>query len=121
MRGVFTVDEPSGQRWELALDLLRNGDAFALGRVTFRRIADDVIEAAVASSWLPENLTEAKAREDLEPVREQTEALHAGDAAFRAVVGTSQIDYVLVDDYDIGSIALCRLTGPEIEWLIDRT
>lgn len=88
--------------------------------VTFRRIADDAIEAAVASSWLPENLTEARAREDLEPVRQQTEALHAGDAAFRAVIGTSRIDYVLVDDYDIGSIALCRLAGPDIEWLIDR-
>lgn len=120
MRGVFAIDEPSGQRWELALDLLRRGEAFSLGRVTLRRVADGAIEVAVASAWRPENLTDAKARDELEAVRAKTEELVAADAMFRDVVGLSRVDYVLVDDYDTGSIALCRLAGGELEWLSER-
>jgi hypothetical protein len=120
MKGVFALDEPSGPRWELALDLLRRGEPFSLGVVTFRRISDDVVEAAVASTWQPQNVTEARARDDLETARRRTEALLARDASFRAVVGPSRIEYVLVDDYETGSVAICRLAGGEIQRLIDR-
>jgi hypothetical protein len=82
MRGVFALDEPSGPRWELALDLLRRGEAFSLGAVTFRRISEEVIEAAVASTWQPQNVTEPRARDDLEAVQGRTEALLAVDTVF---------------------------------------
>lgn len=120
MRGVFTLDEPSGPRWELALDLLRRGEPFSLGVLTFRRIREDVIEAAVASSWQLQNVTVARARDDLETARRRTEALLADDAAFSSVVGPSRIEYVLVDDYEIGAVAICRLADGAIQWLINR-
>jgi hypothetical protein len=120
VRGTFDVDEGIGPRWELALELLRHGEPFALGNVTFNRIADDAIEAAVAVSLALRERDRRASPADLEPARDQTEALLTNDAARRAVVGESRIDYVLVDDYDVGSVAVCRLIGHSIEWLIDR-
>ncbi len=58
MRDVFAVESPIGRRWELALDLLRRGERFSLGRITFRRVGGSTVEAAVESAWLPENVTE---------------------------------------------------------------
>ena len=120
MRGVFNLDEPSGPRWELALDLLRRGEPFSLAMVTFRRMSEDVVEASAASTWQLQNVTEARARGDFEAARSRTEALLAEDPAFRSVVGPSRIEYVLVGDYEIGAVAICRLADGEIEWLIDR-
>jgi len=116
VRGIFAVDEPSGPRWELALDLLRRGDAFSIGPVTFRRNDRSAVEAAVASSWQPERVTEERARRDLEEARRWVEELMASDEAFRRVIEGSAIDYVLVDDYDIGSVALCRLVRDDVVW-----
>ena len=120
MRGVFSLDEPSGPRWELALDLLRRGEPFFLGGVTFRRTSEDAIEASVASTWQLRNVTEARARDDIETAHTRTEALLADHPAFRSAVGPSKIEYVLVDDYEIGAVAICRLVDDDIEWLIDR-
>jgi hypothetical protein len=49
-----------------------------------------------------------------------TSAALTNDAAFREAIGEASIDYVLIDDYDTGSVALCRLRGSELEWLIPR-
>ena len=119
MSGVFRIEEPSGPRWELALDLLRRGEAFSLGRMTFWPLADNAIEVHVASAWQHQNVTEASARRDLETARKQLDALVAEDGAFREAIGWSRIDYVLVEGYERG-VAICRLVGNDIEWLIDR-
>jgi hypothetical protein len=79
-----------------------------------------VIEPAVARTRQLQDVTEARARDDLETARSRTEALLADDAAFRSVVGPSSIEYVLLDDYEIGAIAICRLADGEIQWLVDR-
>ncbi len=121
MRGVFVVDEPTGERWELALDLLRRGEPFSLGQVTIRRINLEVIEVAVASEWWPpEALTEGLAREPLARAREGVEELLATDLNFKAAVGGSTIDYILIADLDISTHRLCRLVGDDLVWLIPR-
>jgi hypothetical protein len=65
-------------------------------------------------------VTEARARDDLEAARTRTQGLLADDPDFRSVVGPSKIDYLLVDDYEIGAVAICRLADGGIQWLIDR-
>ncbi|HEX8098891.1 MAG TPA: hypothetical protein VF660_01665, partial [Actinomycetota bacterium] len=104
--------ETSGPRWDLALDLLQRGQAFSLGRVTFRRIDEATVEAAVASAW--RQVTEERAREALHEARTWVENLLASDEPFRRTVGESSVEYVLVDDYDTGSVELCRLLGDEV-------
>jgi len=118
MRGVFVVEHSDGPRWVLALDLLQRGEAFSLGRITFRRKDVSTVEASVASSWSLANVTEEYAADDLRKARQEVELLLANDGAFRSSIGESSIDFVLVDDYDTGSVAVCRLLGDgELEWL----
>lgn len=119
MSGTLRVDEPTGPRWELALGLLRRGEAFTLGRMSFWPLADDVIEVHVWSAWQSQNVAEATARPELETARMELEALVAEDSAFREAVGSSRFDYVLVEDYEKG-VAICRLVGSDLEWLIER-
>jgi hypothetical protein len=117
MRGVFSVDVPNRPRWALALDLLRRGDAISLGRVTLRRTDREIVEAAVRSSRRLENLSADRAYDDLLSARSRVERLLVDDEGFREAVGESAIEYTLVDDYDTGSAALCRLVGDRLEWL----
>jgi hypothetical protein len=117
MRGVFALDEPTGPRWELALEVLGRGDAVALGHITLRRTGARSVEAAVASAWLPENLTEDRALAELSEARTRIERLRASDNRFSNFLGDSTLAFVLVDDYDTGSIVLCQETTTGLEWL----
>lgn len=116
MRGVFAVDDPSGPRWAVALELLAAGKPFQLGQVTFRRLDPQSVEAAVASSWQLENVTEDRARADLDAARDRVAALLTDDTEFQRAIGGSTIEYVLVDDYDIGSVPICHLRAGDLVW-----
>jgi hypothetical protein len=95
-------------RWAAALELLATGKPFRLGRVTFRRLDPQTVEAA-ASSWQLENVSEERARSDLDGARARVAALLSEDAEFEGAIDGSTIQYVLVEDYEIGSVAICRL------------
>jgi hypothetical protein len=117
MRGVFAAGEPSGQRWELALDLLRRGGPISLGPVTLRPIETSLIRVEIDRSSRP--LTADRARADFQEAKGWVEDLYTSDAAFREALGSSELDYVLVEDLDMGYIILCRLTSTgDLEWLV---
>jgi hypothetical protein len=120
MRGVFALDEPTGGRWEIGLDVLRRGEAISLGQITFRQVDSQTVEAAVASAWLPMDLTEERARTELEQAQVQVNELLSEDAAFRDSIGGSAINLVLVHDYETGSLPLCRIAAEGVEWLGER-
>ena len=121
MKGAFALDEPTGGRWEIALDLIRRGEPVSLGNITFRRVDPGTVEADVASAWLPMDLNDERARGELEHAQEYVNELFSEDAAFRDAVGGSSIDVVLVHDYEGGSFSLCRM-GAEggVEWVVSR-
>jgi hypothetical protein len=119
MKGVFTVDEPAGGRWDLALDLLRRGQPVSLGQITFRRVDASSVEAAVASAWVPMDLTEERARGELRLAQVRVDELCL-DEGFRDAVGGSPIDVVLVHDYETGNLPLCRMGADDVEWLAPR-
>jgi hypothetical protein len=118
-RRAVRVDEPTGSRWDLALDLLRRGESpISIGPVTFSRVDAQVVQAAVESTWWVENVSEERARADLDQARRCTEELLASDERFRDAVGESKIDYVLLDDYGkMGAVAICRLVDGDVHWL----
>lgn len=116
-RGAFEPGETDGPRWELALERMNSGHAIRVGMVEFRRVDPATVEAAVVSSWWHDNVSRSRASEELYAARAATEDLLAGNPDFATAVGTSELDYVLVIDYEIGSIALCRLVGDVLEWI----
>jgi len=119
MRGVFALEEPTGGRWDIALDLLRRGEAISLGNITFRRVDAGSIEATVASAWVPMDLTEERARGELRLAQVRVDEL-CQDEDFRDAVGGSPIDVVLVHDYETGNLPLCRMGADDVEWLAPR-
>ena len=92
----------------MALELLARGEPFQLGQITFRRLDPQTVEAAVASSWQLDNVTEERARNDLDGARRLV-ALLSEEAEFQSAIDGSTIEYVLVKDYEIGSVEICRL------------
>jgi hypothetical protein len=100
----------------VALELLATGKPFQLGQVTFLRLDPQTVEASVASSWQLENVTEERARSDLDAARARVDALLREDAEFHGAIDGSTIEYLLVDDYEIGSVAICRLHDGNLVW-----
>jgi hypothetical protein len=117
VRGVFRVEEASGPRWELALDLLRRGKSFAWGPVTFSRTAVDTVEVAVASTWQWHNLTRERALRDLVKARSEVQKLLATNSHLRGAVGDSNVHYVLVNDDEVSSVAIARLVDDDLVWI----
>lgn len=122
----FHVDEPSGQRWQRALELLTTADAETVlyrgiglwnGRDRGGRPSPEAFTAAVQSSWGIDFVTEAGAREDLDRASATLTQLRDASREFDAVVGCRAIEYVLLDDYGMGAIHLAVLGPLGFEWL----
>ena len=63
-------------------------------------------------------MTEDYAAATRRAAQAEIDARLESDEAFRDVIGGSRMDVVLVDDYDTGAVAICRLAeGGELEWL----
>jgi len=78
--------EPSGRRFEVALELLREGQSFVFDKVTFSLASDGQLVVAIPSSfWPPENITEATALRDLERAQAVAEYLVRESGRFAAI------------------------------------
>lgn len=122
----FNIDEPSGQRWQLALELLTTPDAET---VLYRGIglwnardrsgqpSPGAFTATVQSSRDIDWVTEATAREDLDRACATLTQLREASPEFDSVVGSRAIEYLLLDDYGMGAIHLAVLGPRGFEWL----
>ncbi len=122
----FHVDEASGSRWQLALELLTTPGAETVmyrgiglwnGRDRSGRPDPACFTAAIQSSWGMERVTEATARDDLERARSTIADLRAESPEFDDIVGERVIQYLLLDDYGMGAVHLAVLGPQGLEWL----
>jgi len=78
--------EARGQRFEVALQLLREGQSFVFDKVTFSLDSGRQLVVAIPSSfWPPENITEATALRDLERAQAVAEYLVKQSGRFAAI------------------------------------
>jgi hypothetical protein len=111
------IDEPEGQRWELALERLRRGEPVLFGNVASVQVEPDAIKVAAFSRWQSENVTAARAREDLVEAARLIDRLSTSDVRFKEIVRGRKAEYELVDDYGKGSVLICRQDrGGRLEW-----
>jgi hypothetical protein len=109
------VEEPSGQRFELALDQFTAGEYFVFrGCGICRR--GEFIEVRVPSSWEVENTNEQRARQDLELAERNIRQLQEVSARFSELVGPLPLRFILVYDYGMGGLELCELEDGEFTW-----
>jgi hypothetical protein len=110
------VDEPSGERWELALDLLREGresvriGVLRLARQTSGPAPDGRIHVSIDATNGPEFTTRDGATAEIERGRSQLDALLTADnrlANLVALHGIAGCDYIY--DYGMGSVVIATV------------
>jgi hypothetical protein len=115
-KNAFVVDEVSGPRFELALELFLSGRSFEFHDVAFRAEGDNAVHCIVDSSWEMTNVTMASAAEDLDYGASAFADLLAQSPAFASAVEGRPIYFDLIEDYGNGSILLCTRTNGTVTW-----
>lgn len=110
------ITEPHGSRFELALELFREGRAFTFDGVGFWLAPDGALEVRTQTSWYRENVTEQTALNDLERAQNLADSLERASSEFASLVKGHARRYVLIDDYKMGGIELCRLIDGSLFW-----
>jgi len=115
-KNAFVVDDVSGPRFELALELFLSGKGFEFRDVTFRVESDDAVHCVVDSSWDASNVTQASAAEDMDLGASVLADLLGRSPAFASAVEGRPIHFELIEDYGNGSVLICTRTDEVVTW-----
>lgn len=110
------VFEPHGPRFELALERLREGDAFSFEGVSFWLAPDGHLEVSVESSMRIENTREQTALADLQRAMNLVSDLAAKNPSFASIANAHPQRFSLIHDYGTGSVELGQLVDGKIAW-----
>ena len=116
MKDDLHIDELLGPRYELALDLLREGKPFYYLGLRFEVQSDGELECGVQTTSNRDSLTEEQACHDFERAKAIVQRMLSEAAGFADAVKSRRIEYCLIDDYAIGIVTLCRLDEDELHW-----
>ena len=112
---LLSADDTHGRRFDQAIDALAEGSAVAFGDLLLS-VSADSLACAIETSWHSENVTEETAHADLARAQRNLAALLEASGRLRQIIGARSVSYVLVEDYGMGLIELCRLVDTEMTW-----
>jgi hypothetical protein len=111
------ITDATPDRMKAAIELFLQGvDSIELDRVCIAIWRDGHLEISVQSEWLPENVTEQTARADLAHARQVFDYVADLSPEFRRRIASMPRRYCVMDDYGMGSVALCYLEGGRLVW-----
>jgi hypothetical protein len=110
------VSEPNTQRFDIALELLREGKSFTLDGVNFWITPDGSLRVSVDTSWRIENTTEHTALSDLERARIVLAHLAHESVAFKSIIEGRPQDFILTYDCGKSGVELARLVDGKVIW-----
>ena len=110
------ITQLNGTRFELALEQFLSGKPLNYQNVSYRLGTDNSLSIVVNSSWHAENITEVRARSDIEEGSRITDYLISASRQFEQIVTNRERQYVLIKDYGKGGVLICRMIGGTIEW-----
>ena len=110
------ITEPSGSRFELALERMVEGYPFTFQGVRFCFSMDGMLDISVDSSWAFDNITTERALADLQRAQSVYEVLRDTSPAFARSVDKSVLQFILIYDTGNGAVELGRLAGQQIVW-----
>jgi hypothetical protein len=115
-RDPFVIENPSGPRFELALERFLEGHAFEFKTIAFRTDTDGSVCCVIDSSWAAENVTKETAHRDLAEGQQAFAELSTTSPAFALAVRGRPVRYELIHDYGNGSVLLCSLRDGKLTW-----
>jgi hypothetical protein len=111
---ALRVDELEGQRWELALERLTQGET-----VIFRGVSLTLLPGALRAlaqiTWKTRP-TAALVREDIARAEEIVRDALDGSPDLKALVGNRSVEYHAIDDYGMGAVWLADLVDGKFTW-----
>ena len=110
------ITETSGQRFDLAMEILREGNSVSFSGVSFQLQPHNKMLRRVESTWQPERITEESAIQDLKSAEQATRYLCEQSQIFRHLVDGREITSVLFVGYGMGGIEICVQTPSGIVW-----
>ena len=110
--------EPHGQRFEVALELLREGRSFTFDGVRFSLTPDGLLVVATGSSyWPPDNMTEQTALSDLHRAKNVADYLARENSSFAAIYQKHRHLFLLLNYYGHGGgMEAARLVDDRVVW-----
>lgn len=114
MRGTFSVDEPQGDRWDLAVELLRRGEQMvSIGPLLLYRDAagpqaDGMLHCEICTAWRRQNLTIGVAEAEIESGLCQLDLVLA-DERVAALADRYGLACDYVEDYEISRSPLATV------------
>jgi hypothetical protein len=115
-RGVFRVDEPVGQRWELALDRLRTGERIVIADVALNLSPAGVTVTAVSAWTDPQRITSEAALADIRRAELVLSDLSDSSHELAELFAGRDIEIDVVVDYETGSILVATSRHGETAW-----
>lgn len=114
MKDALVVDEPRGDRWDLAVDLLTRGEEFiSLGTLLLYRptngpVPDHRVHVEIRASSNPERLTGARCAADVERGLAYLDEI-LRDERFAQLTALHDVVCEYVYDYETGRVVLATV------------
>lgn len=116
-RGAFRVDELAGERWVLALDLLRDGEQIVVADVVVSLGVPGVVAATARSAWSDVRLiTKEAAAGDLRRAGSVLWQIARSSSEFCELVAGREAELEVVVDYSTGSILVASSRQGHAFW-----
>ena len=110
------VSEINTRRFDVALELLREGNAFTFDGVGFWIAPEGSLLVSAYSSWNISNITEQSALSDLERAKNVFAYLVRESPAFASIVKNCPQDFSLVYDCGKSGVEVARLVDSKLMW-----
>ena len=112
------IYEPCGQRFAVALELLKEGLAFDFKNVTFcfESKQPHSLKVLSRSRFEPDQVTERGALADIEIGKRALTELMTKSADFKSLIEDHPLRFSVIFDYGTGAVELCHLVGDKLIW-----
>ena len=105
---ILDVESLADSRLTTGVELLSDGGGFRMNRVEFT-LANNVLSCAAVSEWQPENLTDDRARDEINRAQYTHTRLAEQSTDYQTAIADAEIRYSVIYNYGMGSVELCHL------------
>jgi len=107
----LSVDDPHGQRFEVALELLREGRPISYRGIHIFLRDPELVECGVITKWAPADITEEIARGEMLSGKDTIDALVAENSSFAEIVSGRDMRFSLISWDGMAYTEFYRMDG----------
>ena len=105
---ILDVESLADPRFAAAVELLTEGGGFRMNLVVFT-LSGNVLSCAAVSEWQPENLTDDRARGEINRAQYTHARLMEQSTNYQIAIGDAIVRYSVIHNYGMGSVELCHM------------